>query len=275
MSTLARGLVLLLLATPFLFPAGAARAQAVRGAVVDDATGAPLPGTTVVLLDTVGAEVRRAETDGDGAFALDAPAAGRWTLWTDRVGYGPLLSSVLMIPPRRPLVLELRLVPLPVRLAPLTVFVESRRLALDAVGFYDRRQRGIGRFITADEIERRFSTQLTDVLRMEPSVHVYPILSAGESNATVLSFRGQRRDFSGMLCLPTLVVDGTVVRRGVTGPTAGPVMRLDELIHPAEVEAIELYPSGAGVPPRFGGTDARCGVILIWRKRSEDPAGAR
>lgn len=43
------------------------------------------------------------------------------------------------------------------------------------------------------------------------------------------------------------------------------------LIHPAEIEAIELHPSGAGVPPRFGGMDARCGMILIWRKRSEEP----
>ena len=272
MSTPPRPAALLLLAASLLLPAFPAGGQALRGVVVDDATGSPLPDAAVVLLDTAGLEVGTARTDRTGAFALGLPSAGRWTLRTDRVGYGSLLSGALTVPAGRLLVLELRLSPLPLRLEPVTVVVESRRLSLEGVGFYDRRHLGIGRFITADEIETRALTQVTDVLRMEPSVHIYPVLGGGEANAVVLTFRGQRRDFSGLVCLPTIVVDGTVVRRGVTSAPTGAVPRLDELIHPAEIEAMELYPSGAGVPPRFGGMDARCGVILIWRKRGEEPA---
>lgn len=253
MSTPPRAAVPLLLAASLLLLALPAGGQAVRGVVLDDATGTPLPGAAVVLLDTAGLEVHSAMADVAGAFALALPGAGRWTLRAERVGYGQLLSGELTVPAGRLLVLELRLAALPLRLEPLTVVVESRRLALDAVGFYDRRHIGIGRFITADEIEDRALTQVTDVLRMEPSVQVYPVLAGGEPNAAVLSFRAHRRDFSGRICLPTIVVDGAVVRRGVTEAPTGPVTRLDELIHPAEIEAMELYPSGAGVPPRFGG----------------------
>ena len=274
MRTPPRALLLLLVAASLLVRAPASSGQAVRGLVVDDATGTPLPGTAVVLLDSAGLEVRSAETDVAGAFALELPAPGRWTLRTDRVGYGRLRSGALTVPAGRLLLLELRLAPLPVRLEAVTVIVESRRAALDGVGFYDRRQRGVGRFLTADEIAAGTLTQVTDALRMEPSVRVYPVFGGGEANAAVLSFRSQRRDFSGLLCLPTIVVDGTVVRRSVTKSPDGPVTRLDELIHPAEIEAMELYPSGAGVPPRFGGMDARCGVILIWRNQAEEPATA-
>ncbi|HUG39006.1 MAG TPA: TonB-dependent receptor [Longimicrobiales bacterium] len=262
--------ILLLLATPFLAPAAPARAQAVRGVVVDAGTGSPLPGTTVILADTAGVELRRVETDGAGVFVLDVPAAGRWNVSTERVGYGPLSESTLMVPAGRALVLELRLVPLPLQLAPVVVEVESRRVSLEGVGFYERRDMGIGRFLTAEQIEQFAASQVTDVLRMDPSVRAHPVLSEGESNAYAISFRSQVRDFSGRFCFPTLVLDGTIVRRG-----GAPSIRLDALIHPAEIDGIELYPSGAGVPPRFGGMDARCGVILIWRKRYEDRPGAR
>lgn len=92
-------------------------------------------------------------------------------------------------------------------------------------------------------------------------------------------FRGATRGFSGRTCVPTLVLDGIILPRGGPLPRGDSLLgnqtrplRLDEVIHPAEIEALELYPSGAGAPPRFAGTDARCGVILIWRKRNESGA---
>lgn len=264
-----RTLSLLLSAVLLSLPA-AAPGQTVRGRVVDDATGTPLPATVVVLLDSLGLERARVETDRLGGFAVHAPAAGRWTLQTDRAGYGPLLSNVMSVPAGRALEVELRLAALPVPLEPVAVRVERRRVRLDRAGFYHRRDMGIGRFLTAEDIEGRPAIQVSDVLRMEPSVHVYPILSAGEPNAAVIAFRGQVRGFSGRLCLPTLVLDGVIVRRGGSGG-----IRLDELIHPAEIEAIELYPSSAGAPPRYAATDGRCGVILVWRKRGEEGSAGR
>ena len=35
-------------------------------------------------------------------------------------------------------------------------------------------------------------------------------------------------------------------------------------ISPDAVSAMEIYRSTAEVPPQYGGSDASCGVILIW-----------
>jgi hypothetical protein len=39
-----------------------------------------------------------------------------------------------------------------------------------------------------------------------------------------------------------------------------------DVIHPNNVEAIEVYRSPAEVPPQYGGAEAACGVILLWRR---------
>ena len=41
---------------------------------------------------------------------------------------------------------------------------------------------------------------------------------------------------------------------------------IDRLLHPDEVEAIEIYSSPMQVPGRFGGLGARCGVIAVWSR---------
>ena len=61
-------------------------------------------------------------------------------------------------------------------------------------------------------------------------------------------------------CAPTLVLDGMKL---------GGELLLDEVVHPANVLALELYPRSHGVPVQWSGYDAGCGVILIWTKRDE------
>ncbi|HEU4564067.1 MAG TPA: carboxypeptidase-like regulatory domain-containing protein [Gemmatimonadaceae bacterium] len=62
-------------------------AQTVRGTLVDDATGRALGGAIVALLDEKGTTLRRTFTDDDGAFALSAAGAGRYTLRAQRIGF--------------------------------------------------------------------------------------------------------------------------------------------------------------------------------------------
>ena len=84
---LAAVLFVLVMATP-------AGAQSVSGHFVD-ADGMPIPSARVVLQDEAGRVVHAALTDAAGRFALRAPAAGRYVLRGERIGYASSLSAPL------------------------------------------------------------------------------------------------------------------------------------------------------------------------------------
>ena len=75
--------------------ASAATAQIVRGRVLEEGAGTPLPGAMIVLVDTEGTQVGRILTDDLGRFTLRAPRDGTYTLRADRIGYASITSLPL------------------------------------------------------------------------------------------------------------------------------------------------------------------------------------
>ena len=69
--------------------AASLRAQAVSGAVTDAATGAPVRGAVVSMLDATGRRVALAQVADDGRFRMSAPSAGTYRLRAMRIGYRP------------------------------------------------------------------------------------------------------------------------------------------------------------------------------------------
>ena len=225
----------------------------VTGRVVDDVAGAPVPAALIVLSDEHGREISRTVAGDAGGFLLRPPTRGTYLLGVHALGYESLVGVELRVGATAP-ELEVRLTQQPIALDPVTATTERRRRRLTAVGFYRRQQMGIGRFLTGEEIQQRSLDRLTDALRIEPSIQVRPIIRDG-SNTFRLVFRGA---FSQDGCEPTLVLDGVKL---------GGNILLDEVANPANVLGMELYPRGQGVPVRWGGYDAGCGVILIWTRR--------
>ncbi len=86
---LAPVLLALLLAAPL-------GAQAVSGHFVDQA-GAPVPSARVMLRDESGRTVHSALTDASGRFSLRAPAAGRYVLRAERIGFATTTSGPLTL----------------------------------------------------------------------------------------------------------------------------------------------------------------------------------
>jgi hypothetical protein len=72
-------------------------AQAVRGSVVAESGGAPVPGAMVLLLDTSGKMRAGALTGADGRFSLAAPAPGTYVLRAERVGHASAVSPTLSL----------------------------------------------------------------------------------------------------------------------------------------------------------------------------------
>lgn len=76
-----------------VFADSALPAQTVQGVLVSAATGEPLPGAILVLLDETGAQRRTSLSDAAGRFTISAPAPGQYRLRAERVGYAGTLSE--------------------------------------------------------------------------------------------------------------------------------------------------------------------------------------
>lgn len=83
------------LALAALLVAAPAAAQAVRGELREEGTGAAVAGAFVVLVDSAGARRGATLSDAGGRFALQAPRAGRYTVRAERVGYAATASAPL------------------------------------------------------------------------------------------------------------------------------------------------------------------------------------
>lgn len=74
-----------------------ASAQTVRGTVMDSLTGVPVRDALVVLIDDAGAPRARALSLDAGAYAIVAPAPGRYAIRTKRIGYRAVESPLFDI----------------------------------------------------------------------------------------------------------------------------------------------------------------------------------
>lgn len=84
---------------PLLLPIAAA-GQTLRGTLLDDGSGAPLP---AVLVDALRAAddsaLRRAATDARGRFGFADIPAGRYRVRVNRIGFRPWVSAEFPLSP--------------------------------------------------------------------------------------------------------------------------------------------------------------------------------
>ena len=88
--SLSVGAMLFLAASPAL-------GQTVRGVITDRASGSPVPGVTIVLLDSANAPVKSTLSDEQGQFTVGAPSAGLYRLRLDAVGFFSETTSELRV----------------------------------------------------------------------------------------------------------------------------------------------------------------------------------
>ena len=242
------------------------------GRVVEDRSREPVVGAAVTLADSAGGTVTTAVSDEEGRFQFPHPGVGtRYGLKAERLGYAPVEGAIAFTR-RDQLDVELVMAPRAIELDPIVV-VERRHDYLADVGYYMRKDRGLGRFVERDAIERYRPTRLTDILRRQPGVTIQ-----GEGMGQDVQFMGMTRaagfvgnsllgasGTGGLRCRPSVYLDGALVRPG--GDTSAGYVQLNEVVDPELVQAIEVYRRVSEVPPRYGGMEAACGVIAVWTTR--------
>ena len=214
--------------------------------VVKDSTGAAISGAEVLLRGSP----LRVETDDRGEFKLGKVPAGPLTLQVRRIGFRPDTIQ-LMVLAGQTVPAEMTVHRLTVQLQPIVV-LGRRNLTGRMAGFYARKDRGMGHFITRDEIDRRNPPNLTDLFRMIPGARV----DSRGPGRTVVRFRGSQ-------CPPLTWLDGTPLFAGE--------FDLDAL-SPRSLEGIEIYAGPSSVPTEFLGTrgiSSSCGTIVLWSREGE------
>ena len=210
-----------------------------------DSSGRGVPGVEVRIDGTVAA----VRTSDGGGFRLPVVPVGRVTVAMRRLGYAPV-STVVMLRAGRidSLVVNLTLVAasLPGVLVEDEAMAKSLRLL---PGFWERRSRGFGHFVTRDEIEARQAHSFVDIVRAVPSVSISLI---NGRHAVRLKRSTGTRD-----CPPQYWVDGMRIEQ------ASP----DEFT-PQDVEAVEIYGGPATIPVQFAPRPFTytCGAIIIWTR---------
>ena len=99
--------------------------QTIRGTIVDEVTGSPLPGATIILLNTnppVGAV-----TDLDGNFALKNVPLGRQSIEVRYIGYESKIIPNLLLSSAKEVVLEIRLTEQVTEVEEVTIMAHSRK----------------------------------------------------------------------------------------------------------------------------------------------------
>lgn len=235
------------------------------GRVLDSTTGAPVAAADIRLLAITRGIEFRANTRLNGAFSFLALPHGTYVARVDRVGYVTLQDTVeVNAGTTGPL--EFRLVPAPVPIS--EVKVETRaRAPLDAMhGFWQRRERNLGHFITRADIDSLRPHRTADLFRVIPGARIQAL---GDGRVAVF---GRVRSIDGRVCVPATFVDGVpyvMTHRG-----------LDDF-NPTGIEAVEVYTGSARIPAEFNVTGRdqpafrndqiigtpRCGVVVIWTRR--------
>jgi TonB-dependent Receptor Plug Domain/Carboxypeptidase regulatory-like domain len=247
-------------ALAFAAPAHA-QEQTVTGVVLEDGTDRQLVGVLLLLVGEDGETISETVADDSGAFRIEIPEPGVFTIRGSLIGYASIASEPLVIRAGESVAVEVRMAVEAVPLAPLVVRSRVGTLDSQLSGFYGRmargRRSGQGHFIDRDDVERMGPLQSTDLLRTAPGVHVV---------------RGRQGYGQGVRmtggCVPAIFVDGSQVNRYPMTNTS-----LDDIVAAFSVEGIEVYRGPSSLVGHYHDPGG-CGLILVWTRRgtaSDEP----
>lgn len=224
-----------------------ARTNATVGGRVVNENGAPVADARI----SVDADEGIAITPADGTFRITGVRAGTRLLSVRKIGYEPQEMAVhLSSTSQKEYTVRLSR---PVAVLDAVRVTALRDLGLSRVGFAERRKSGSGRYITAEDIERRNPQRLINVLE------TLPVLRTGTDNVGRRYVTGRPR--AGASGCIRYWVDGVP---WAAGTNMGALDAPDSFIMPNEIAAIEVY--GASETPAQFMSSRFCETVVVWTK---------
>ena len=277
-----------------------ARAQTVRGVIVDDSTKLPVIGAVVTLLDPSGKAVNEGtRSDSGGRFIIHAARPGTFRVRAARIGYQPLTSDAVRLTIGQLAVVRLRMTTLAQQLIPVRI-VERRPMTaaelMSTTGFDLRQSKGLGTFLGGERLAAMGHDGLKEIFasQLQPTVYIRPDSVLGD----VIRMRKGLGE-----CAPEIYLDGRLLATApepvVEWDTSGLMTALDSIrfrmrvegedqriaasqgyalsvlsnLRAIDLHGIEAYRSNQLPPASLGGwfgltkTAIRtCGTVAVWTK---------
>lgn len=233
------------------------------GRILDASTGEPIAGAEVRIAP--GAPAVLADRSGGFHFADIAP--GTLRVLATQIGYREAEGQV-EIAAGETVRIEVRMSTTPLQLDPITVTATRQRMGRMA-DFQFRRARGWGTYVMRNEIVRRSPARLTQMVEDAGMAVVNTQVGTGDPQDGFqygLGLFNERQR-----CAPMVFVDG--IRLTYMADRSGAAAAAEaadalNMIHPLEVEGMEIYTGASQIPAEFGGYTARCGVVAVWTRGS-------
>jgi len=239
--TVPRFLPVALLAMVIGAEAGAAQA-ALRGRVIDSELGQALAGAVVQIGRASSPLTAQLTTDTLGRFEARDLAAGTMQVTIQVIGYARGVFTVWL--PGSGVVEQVFALDFTGHELPaLVVEARAERLMPRYVAFEERRLRGMGAYFRWDDLKAYGS--VGDALRTVRGVRIQCNQQTFECFA-VMARSPQ--------CHPTWWIDGVEVHS------------FHENTPIRDVYGIEVYRGAGEIPGEFAGSNAACGVIVVWTK---------
>lgn len=189
-----------------------------------------------------------ASTADDGTFRFERIPPGTYALVTEHLSF-ETRRDTFRVPVSKDMRVRIPLAAAPVELSPLQVNVRAGWLV--ETGFYHRRDRGFGKFLTPEDLEQRAVNSLIQTLKTVPGVHYARLCESGHCRRVLTMSLSAGRS----ACPVTYYMNGNEMH--------GPVSPRD--ISVQDLAAIEVYRGISETPGQFYG---RCGSVVMWSKRS-------
>lgn len=196
-------------------------------------------------------------TDETGIARIRGVPAGSQTIDVRAIGHSPDRQVVAVVP-RSDTDVSFRLGGVAKALP--DYVVRGIRPDVEAEAFERRRRGGVGRFLDSDDLDklgRRASGLATLPGLFAPLVPANFGMPAQGGDIGASAFSPLLMRSSGVLCRPTLIIDG-IRRLRVDG------FELNSLLQIAV--RVEVYNRAALVPVEFADASADCGVIALWTR---------
>lgn len=234
-------------------------------------------------------------TDANGNFRLTGLPGGPQRVVVRRIGFGQLDTSIVFADSQT----VLRRITLGriVRLD--SVVVQGRSLDLDMTSFEEHRKLGFGRFFTREQLEKTEGTSLAGALgglqgigfvrgsgtqswvvsKRPAATRCPPTRPARDLNDAVAAqratddcLRSERlyyvpEDFETRMGVKRACYALVYLDRSALNATH-PTMPFDvNTFLPSQLEAVEWYESDSQVPAPYPANDARCGLLVLHKRR--------
>jgi hypothetical protein len=210
-----------------------------KGRVLDSETGQRIASVRVTF--SRGAPALVADSIGEFTILL---RSGEEKVTAQALGYSPRTLTIA-VPDTGTIAREFPLDFTGDRLPAVAVQARAEQLMPRYAEFENRRQRAVGAFLRWDEMAKRNFGSVGDALRTVRGVRI---------TCDQQTFECYARMSRSPQCQPVWIIDGTEAKS------------FHENTPVRDVYGIEIYRGPGEIPGEYSGSNAACGVIVMWTK---------